>query len=456
MSTDLDVTSLEPPALPGGLPGLGHTVAFGTDPVAFLVKAQEKVGDVFTVRIAGRKFTVLCGADANDAVFRATDHALGWRRAYESMAPIFGENILFDAPPELFQEHMAMMLPALSGGAVSGYAEAMVEEIDRFLDGWGDAGTTDLAAGMSELSVNIAAGCLIGPEFARLVSRDLVRLFDDLKAAGRLAWLVGPNLPLPAFRRRDRARAELVETILSAAKKIRDEDPSGERFIVSLMDSRYSDGRPVPEEVVSALLLAIIVAGEHNTAALAAWTGTLMLRHPETASAVVREQDALAADAAGSAVPDVHQMTTLRRCVTEAERMHPPTTVLLRDAEEDFHYGGYRIARGSRVMISPAASHRLPGTFTDPDRYDPDRFSPERAEHRGNPRPLSAFGGGKHLCTGKAFAYQEIMLIWSRILTRFEIELVDTAVRPDYAAPVAAPKTPCRIRYRRRTGPSGG
>ncbi|MEU5266184.1 cytochrome P450 [Amycolatopsis sp. NPDC021455] len=453
MSTDLGVTSLEPPALPGGLPVLGHTVAFGRDPVAFLVGAQEKVGDVFTVRIAGRKFTVLCGPAANDAVFRATDRTLGRRRAYESMTPLFGENILFDAPPEVFDEHMTMMLPALSGNAVSGYVEAMVQEIDRFLDGWGDAGTVDLPAAMSELSVNIAAGCLIGPEFGRLVGRDLVRLFDDLKAAGRLAWLVGPNLPIPAFRRRDRARRELVEVILSAARTIRQENPSGERFIVSLMESRYSDGRPLPEEVAASLLLAIIVAGEHNTAALAGWTGTLILQHPEVASAVVREQDALAAQGAG---PDVHEMSALRKCVTEAERLYPPTTVLLRDAEEEFHYGGYRIARGSRLMISPAASHRLPGTFTEPGRYDPDRFSPERAEHRGTPSPLAAFGGGKHRCTGKAFAYQEIMLIWSRMLRRFDIELVDTVVRPDYAAPVAVPLSPCRIRYRRRTGPAGG
>jgi sterol 14-demethylase len=47
---------------------------------------------VFTVRIAGRKFTVLCGPAANDAVFRATDRTLGRRRAYESMTPLFGEN----------------------------------------------------------------------------------------------------------------------------------------------------------------------------------------------------------------------------------------------------------------------------------------------------------------------------------------------------------------------------
>jgi sterol 14-demethylase len=367
------------------------------------------------------------------------------------MTPVFGEGIIFDAPPSVFDEHMSMIQPALSGGAVSEYTDAMVREIDAHLAKWGDEGQVDLVESMSELSVNIAAGCLIGPEFRRLLGDDLVRLFHDLKAAGRLAWLLGPNLPIPAFRRRDRARHELINVILRAAREIRREDAEGERFISTLLESRYGDGRTVSEETAASLLLAIIVAGEHNTAALASWTGALILQHPAVASAVLREQDALAVRGARPTAQDVREMRELRRCVTEAERLHPPTTVLLRDADEDFVYNGYQIPRGSRLMISPAASHRLPGVFSQPDSYDPDRFCPERAEHRGTPSPLMAFGGGRHRCTGTAFAYQEIMLIWSRLLSSFDLELLDTPVRPDYAAVTAVPRSPCRLRYRRRT-----
>ena len=43
------------------------------------------------------------------------------------------------------------------------------------------------------------------------------------------------------------------------------------------------------------------------------------------------------------------------------------------------------------------------------------------------------------------------MLIWSRLLSSFDLELLDTPVRPDYAAVTAVPRSPCRLRYRRRT-----
>lgn len=442
---------LEPPALGGGLPLLGHTLAFARDPVALLVDGHQKLGEVFTIRITGRKFTVLSGPAATDSVFRASDETVGRRRAYESMTPVFGEGMLFDATPAEFDEQIALILPALRGRAVEEYAPVMRREVEDYLAGWGDQGRIDLVGSMSELSVNIAVECLIGAEFRRRVGPDLVRLFTDLKSAGRASWLIHPHLPLPAFRRRDRARRRLIELILDAARSIKRDDPESGRFVSTLMTSRFSDGSPVPEEVVASLLLAIIVAGEHNTAALASWTGALLLRHPEWLSRVLREQEELAsAGDAATACQNVRGMEVLRRCMVEAERLHPPTTVLLRDAEQEFSYGGYRIARGSRVMVSPTASHRLPGVFQDPQRYDPDRFSPERAEHRGVPQPMLAFGGGRHRCTGMAFAYQEIMIIWSCLLRTYELELEGHAPRPDYSAVTAVPRTPCWVRYRRR------
>lgn len=81
----------EPPAFGGALPLLGHTVAFAQDPVGLLVNGHQRLGDVFTIRVAGRKFTVLSGPAATDAVFRASDPTVGRRRAYRSMTPVFGD-----------------------------------------------------------------------------------------------------------------------------------------------------------------------------------------------------------------------------------------------------------------------------------------------------------------------------------------------------------------------------
>src|SRR5256712_10818492 len=101
-------------------------------------------------------------------------------------------------------------------------------------------------------------------------------------------------------------------------------------------------------------------------------------------------------------------------------------------------------------MVSPAAAHRLPQVFANPDRYDPDRFGPPRQEDRRTKHGLIGFGGGHHRCIGATFAQQQIKVIWSVILRRFELSLARTGHRPDYATFVVGPRRPCLVRYRPR------
>ncbi|HEV3116683.1 MAG TPA: cytochrome P450, partial [Gemmataceae bacterium] len=88
--------------------------------------------------------------------------------------------------------------------------------------------------------------------------------------------------------------------------------------------------------------------------------------------------------------------------------------------------------------------------FPNPDRYDPERFSPDRQEHRKARHAIITFGGGKHACIGMTFAYLQVKAIWSVLLRRFELELIDADPAPNYATFVVGPKPPCRLRYKRR------
>src|SRR6185503_14094004 len=103
------------------------------------------------------------------------------------------------------------------------------------------------------------------------------------------------------------------------------------------------------------------------------------------------------------------------------------------------------------AMVSPALSHRLPDVFAEPDRYDPDRFGPGRQEDRKHRHALIGFGGGHHRCIGSTFASQQIKVIWSVLLERFDLQLIDRGERPNYATFVVGTQSPCRVRYRRKS-----
>jgi sterol 14-demethylase len=259
-----------------------------------------------------------------------------------------------------------------------------------------------------------------------------------------------PNLPLPAMRRRDRARLEVAALLSPVIHARRSGKEKTDDFLDTLILARATDGGPLNNETITGLLLTLLFAGQHTSAVLATWTGILLLHNPPHLAAILDEQAAVF-QTSGISLSALKQLTHLERCIKEAERLHPPLIMLMRKVLEDFEFNGYIIPAGDLVLVSPAVSHRSTQVFTNPDRYDPDRFAPPREEDRRTPYGLIGFGGGKHRCIGLAFAYQQVKVIWSVLLRRYTLDLIDRDQRPNYATFVVGPRQPCLVRYRRRT-----
>lgn len=439
-----------PPELPGGLPYLGQAIPFARNPVRFLRQGRERLGEVFSFPLVGRRVTAFIGPRASTAVFRAPDDQLSAKDAYRFTVPIFGPGVAYDASPEVMDEQLGFVFPGLRDERLQAYARVMAEEAEAYVAGWGEAGELDLLEATNELTVFIAGRCLVGEAFRRGLSTEFARLYRQLEGGLNLVAFFRPYLPLPAFRRRDRARVRMVELISRIVEARRARGTGGEDFLETLMTARYADGATLSHEIITGLLLTLIFAGQHTSAALAAWTGILLLQHPRHLPPLLEEQREVLGDGGECSLDALRRLSVLERCIKEAERLHPPLVVLMRKVLREFAYDGYRVPPGDFALVSPAVSHRIGDVFREPDRYDPDRFAPGREEDRKTANALMGFGGGRHRCIGATFAYQQIKVIWSVFLRRFEFELAQPAYEPDYSTFVVGPRKPCRVRYRRR------
>ncbi len=439
-----------PPSLPGGLPLLGHALTLRRDPVGLLRRGHARLGEIFSFRLPGTRVAAMLGPRAQAAFFNAPPDQLSAREVYQFTVPIFGPGVVYDVPPPVLDEQMGFLFPALRDERLRVYARVMQEEAEAYTDAWGTAGEVDLAVAMNELTVFIATRCLIGDEMRRRVSREFAHLYHDLEGGINLLAFFHPHLPLPAFRRRDRARAGIQGLIAAVIAERRARGVEGEDFLQTLMGARYADGRPLTDAEITGLLLGIIFAGQHTSAVMSAWTGLLLLEHPEHLPAVLAEQQAVFGAGRPVDLESLRRLVVLERCIKEAERMHPPLIMLMRRVVRDLAYGDHVVPAGDMAMVSPAAGHRLAEVFREPDRYDPDRFGPERREDRRVKHALIGFGGGHHRCIGTTFAQQQIKVIWSVLLQRFELTPARTGHRPDYTTFVVGPRPPCVVRYRRR------
>lgn len=183
------------------------------------------------------------------------------------------------------------------------------------------------------------------------------------------------------------------------------------------------------------MLIATLFAGQHTSSITSAWTGYLMLAHPDTSLApAIAEQRRLLAERGDTLdMAALNDMPVLHAAITESLRLFPPLIMLLRLAKKPFAVTTsagvtHVVPAGDMVFASPAFSHRLPHIFPDPAAFDPARFAdgPDKAAAAGSP-PFSfiGFGGGRHGCMGTNFAYLQIKAIWAVLLREFEFEMVD-------------------------------
>jgi len=442
------------PRLPGGLPWLGHALAFNRDPVALLARGRAAHGEHFRFRLFGQSVHALLSPVGNEAFFCAPDNQLSAREAYRFTVPIFGPGVAYAVAPELMDEQLRMVHPALRDGPMQSYAGVMQEEVEQFAEGLGEADELDLPGAMNALTILIAGRCLIGPAFRRRVSSAFARLYHDLEGGINLIAFVAPGAPTPANLRRDRARRQIAALLAGLIDECRRPGAAPEDdFLSALVAARYRDGSALSDDAITGLLLTLLFAGQHTSAVMATWAGLLLLQHPDTLALVREEAETVLGDDAAT-LARLKRLTVLERCLKEAERLHPPLVMLMRTVLRDLEVGDKIVPRGSLALVSPAISHRSPDAFRCPDQFDPNRFAPGREEDRRTPYSLIGFGGGKHRCIGLAFAQQQVKMIWSLLLRRFEFELVGPAPQPDYATFVVGPKLPCRLRYRRRVRPA--
>jgi len=148
----------------------------------------------------------------------------------------------------------------------------------------------------------------------------------------------------------------------------------------------------------------------------------LLALAPEAQDRAAEEAKRSATDADGAPRPD--ELAYTRAVIDETMRLYPPAYVIVRTAWEPDKVAGLRIRPGDLIVVSPWLLHRHRRRWSDPDAFDPERFMP------GAPTiqryAYLPFGVGPRVCIGAHFALTEAVLVLSRQLKSFRIELAST------------------------------
>lgn len=441
----------KPPVMPGSLPIVGHILTFGKNPHAFMMELRRNYGDVAEFRMFHQKMVLLTGSKASEAFYRAPDEVLDQGPAYKMMTPIFGEGVVFDAPLKKRNQQLQMLMPALRDKPMRTYSDIIVQEVETMIGDWGTSGEIDLLEFTKELTIYTSSHCLLGREFRHELNAEFAAIYHDLERGIQPIAYVFPYLPLPVFRRRDKARARLQQLVTQIMERRARQGERSTNVFQMLIEATYEDGTRLTPHDITGMLIATIFAGHHTSSGTTAWVLIELVRHPEHLRSVLAEIEQVFGAEGPITFESLRQLPRLENVIKEVLRLHPPLILLLRKVMKDLHVEGFKIDAGKFVCAAPSVTHRISELFPNPEVFDPDRYTPERAEDK-DLFGWQAFGGGRHKCSGNAFALFQIKAIICVLLRRFRFELVHSpeSYQDDYGQMIVAPKSPCRIRYQRR------
>jgi cytochrome P450 len=189
-----------------------------------------------------------------------------------------------------------------------------------------------------------------------------------------------------------------------------------------LLTAIDDEGRGMTDHQLRDEVMNILLAGHETTANTLAWACHLLSVHPEVEAKLLAEIDQVLAGRPPT-LQDLPNLPYLDMVLTESIRFYPAVWSFSRQPLDDYELRGYRIPKGSTLIISPYVMHRDPRYYPEPERFHPERWS-DGLMKRIPTYAYIPFSGGPRVCIGKQFALMEGALVLATILQQYRLGAV--------------------------------
>jgi len=454
-----------PPMAHEGLPIIGNLIAFASGPMPFLERNLAKHGPVFSVQVFHQTLTFIVGPTVSAPFFQNLDDVFSQKEVYGFMKHVFGANVVYDAVPSKRRQQMQFMSRGLRADRLKSYVPKIVKETRAYLsETWGEKGTINILAALSELTILTSSRCLHGDDVRETLFKDVSQLYHDLDKGITPLSFFWPTAPVAAHKKRDLARVEMVKLLTEVIQNRRATPSDATDILQVFVDMTYKDGTQASVDEITGLLIALLFAGQHTSSITSTWTMLYLANNPNVLKNCLDEQRLIlssrsSTDGGGVDITyeEVAKMDYLHNCIKEALRMEPPLIMLMRkamqavDLKDEKNGRTYTVPKGDIAIVSPRAAGRLCDIFENPNKFDPDRYAEPRKEDKKFAFAHLGFGGGIHQCMGQQFGYVQVKTILSVLLRNYDFELISEFPEPDFTALVVGPTGDPMIKYSQKT-----
>jgi cytochrome P450 len=404
---------------------------------------SREFGRRFRFRITNRRMLVISDPEAIASVLRRRPQVFQKTPRLVQVGRDLRIHGVFSANGEAWKRQRQLVMPGLDPAHLHAYLPQLVGVTERLRTKWTGAAregaSIDLLADLMRYTVDVTTGLAFGHDLNTIEQGDDVAIQQHL------------NFILPALFRRvltpldvehwfpsreERAHvaalAVAVQGFIDRTRALLKERPElrekPENLIQSLVATRDAGGG-LTDEVVSANVLPMLLAGEDTTATTLAWMLWLLRQNPGALAKARAEVDSVVG--AGGLATSMEQLSRLDyvdACANEALRVKPVAPLIILQAAEDAEIDGVFAPAGTFVMCLMRMGGMDAARFPDPHAFTPERWLQGDDAAAGRmlspKRVVMPFGAGPRVCPGRYLALAEIKMVMAMLLANFDVRSV--------------------------------
>ncbi|ERS98334.1 hypothetical protein HMPREF1624_05118 [Sporothrix schenckii ATCC 58251] len=430
---------------PAGWPFIGNLLDVqGEVPIQAIEHIADIYGPIIKLSLAGNERLFVGGFDIFDELCDET-------RFYKLPPPALTQNArpgargLFTSPSEKDadwgQAHRILM-PAFGPLAIQNMFDEMYDIATQMVMKWARLGPEPrvlLTEDFTRLTLDTIALCAMDYRFNSFYSDTVhpyVQAMTNTLAARSQSGQIGQKIKMllqPSYAASLKADVAYMGTVGRDLVQHRRDNPTDKKDLLNNMvhGRDPKTGESMRDELIAANMQTFLVAGHETTSGLLSFAFMYLLLNPTTFFAAQQEVDRVL----GTRRIEPHvlnELPYLNAVLRETLRLSPTAPGFARgvrpeNKEEHVTVAGgkYEIPRGAPVLCLLGKIQRDPKVWGD----DADQFRPERMLDENFAKlPKNAwkpFGTGLRACIGRAFAWQEALLVTALLLQNFTISLAD-------------------------------
>ena len=398
---------------------LGHLPDFRGDRLAFMAKCVRDYGDVVNLRFGSRRIYLINHPDILEEILVTQSRHFIKNFALRINPLVFGKGLLV-SEQDFWLKQRRLIQPAFSRNRLAGYSQVMVDATQAMLASWNPGETRDIYADMMRLTLAITAKTLFDAEVegdASEVGNALHLLQENFLVRINSLLLLPIWVPTPQNLRLRKIIRRLDEIIFRFIRQRRQSPVAKPDLLSILLQAQDEDGSRMSDRQVRDEAMTLFLAGHETTALALSWTWHLLAGHPEVEEKLQAEVDQVL----HGRIPtfdDLPQLKYTEKVIQESMRVLPPVYLIGREAIEECVIGGFRVKKGTTLLMCQWLIHRDPRFFEQPEKFHPERWTEDFC--RSMPKfAYFPFGGGPRLCIGNTFAMTEMVLVLAAIAQRF-------------------------------------